>query len=95
MTAAWDIGDDLTPNEEKALADLVFELSSPHTPEEIAERIGCTARHVRRIEARALLKLRAEMPAGWDASLIEPTSLHRRCGDVFAGDGSAPKREEN
>ncbi len=51
----------MTPNEEAALNDLVWELSAPHTLEAIAERLGKSRRTVRRIEARALAKLRSLM----------------------------------
>jgi DNA-directed RNA polymerase sigma subunit (sigma70/sigma32) len=48
----------LTPNEEAALAELEWELSAPHTLDEIAERLGKSRRTVQRIEQRALAKMR-------------------------------------
>lgn len=83
----------MTPNEERALADLVFEFTKPHTQEEIAEYLGLSRSAVVRIEERALGKLRGLTRASWQGTTQEPTNLHRRCGDVFYGDGAAPKRE--
>lgn len=79
----------MTPNEEKAVADLIFELGAPHTLEEISAHTGMALRSVHRIEKRALEKMRLAVTGGWDSSLREPSRLVRRCGDVFPGDGSA------
>lgn len=85
----------MTPNEEAALAELVFELSAPHTLEEIAEHLGISLRHVSRIEARALAKLRGLLEAheDWGDGLSEPPTLARRCGEIFPSNGSTPKGE--
>lgn len=68
----------LTPNEAAALAELEACLL-PQTPEQIATRLGCTARHVRRLEAKALMKLR-DLLAGtdWGEGLREPPLLSQR-----------------
>lgn len=67
----------LTPNEAMALDELEWELAAPHTLEEIATHLGCSLRHVSRIEARALKKLRDRAPDEWRAGLREPPLLGR------------------
>lgn len=78
----------MSPNEQAALAELEWELSAPHTLEEIAAHTGLTLRSVARIEARALDKMRA-MTTEADASIREPSPLHRGVGRVALGDGRA------
>jgi DNA-directed RNA polymerase sigma subunit (sigma70/sigma32) len=48
----------MTPNEEAALEELIWELTAPHTQEEIAARLGMRRELVSDIEQRALRKLR-------------------------------------
>ncbi len=69
----------MTPDEEAALAELVWELSAPHTLEEIAEHLGMSRRTVSRIEAQAFKKLRGLLAEGpdWQEGLKEPPTLHR------------------
>ncbi len=66
----------MTENEKKALADLMWELSSPHSSEEIAEHLGCSRKHVWEVEKRALGKLKAMLIAegkgDWATGLREP-----------------------
>lgn len=84
------MGDDLTPAEAAAIADLEWELTAPHTLEEIADHLGCNEKTVRRIEDRALDKLRSLLPDGWEeAALQEPSPLHRGVGRVCPSDGRA------
>ncbi len=88
----------MTPNEEAALAELEWELSSPHTLEEIAAHLGIRQRNVEKTEARALRKLRGLLEAkGIDRQgsfLREPTALGRRIGDAYPSNGMSPKRGE-
>ncbi len=58
----------LTKKEQAALEELVWELSAPHTLEEIAERLGCSIENVWKIEKRALGKLRAMTSEDWRES---------------------------
>lgn len=60
----------LTPNERKALRELEFELSAPHTYIEIAAYLGKDERAVRQIETTALGKLR-DLAKGWDSERSE------------------------
>jgi hypothetical protein len=56
----------MTANEEAALEELVWEMTAPHTQEEIAARLGIASRTVRRIEVRALAKLRDLVGEDWE-----------------------------
>ncbi len=65
----------MTPAEEAALAELVWELSAPHSAEAIAEHIGCDRTTVWRIELAALNKMRERLQAegkDWSGPLKEP-----------------------
>ena len=57
------MSDVLTPNEEAALEELIWELSTPHTLQEIAARLGCRFQLVSQIEHRALRKMRESLKA--------------------------------
>lgn len=83
----------LTPNEAAALAELEWELSAPHTLEEIAQHLGCSLRHVSRIERRALEKLRANASDEFRGSTREPAALGRRVGE-FPSNGMTRKRDD-
>ncbi len=82
----------MTPNEEAALEELVWELTAPHTPQEIASRLGITDRSVLRIEERALAKLRRLAVSDWEDGLKDPPTQHRRCDEPYASDGRSPNR---
>lgn len=84
-------GDALTRDEAAALEEIVFELTAPHTLEEIAHRIGYTVRGVQFIEQRALAKLRSLIAEEWAGSLDEPPSLSTRMWNVYPSDGMASK----
>lgn len=85
----------MTADEEAALGELLFEVSAPHTLEEIAEHMGLSRFAVARIEDRALDKLRAAMTEGWEPALREPSPLHRGVDRVCPGDGREWWGEEN
>jgi len=86
------MGDEpLTPNEAAALAELEWELSAPHTLEEIAEHLGISRFAAARIEKRALAKMRAAMPDGWEGRVREPAPLSRCLWNVYPSDGAASK----
>ncbi len=85
----------MTLEEEMAMADLIFELSAPHTQEEIAEHLGMPRETVRDIESRALAKLLSFVPPGWDASLREPSPLHVGVDRICPGDGRCWWGEDN
>ena len=55
------LDESLTPAEVAALADLVFEMTGPHTLREIAARLGMTHQAVSFHQKKALGKLRARM----------------------------------
>lgn len=85
-----DREEQLTPNERAALAELEFELSAPHTLEEIATHLGVSVRHVTRIESRALDKMRSLIESGdWEEGLQEPAPLGRRVGWPMATNGAS------
>ena len=48
----------MTPDEEAALAELVFHMSGPHTVSAIAKQLGISHQLVSQIEKRALAKMR-------------------------------------
>lgn len=79
----------LTADEAAALEELLFELSAPHTQEEIAERLGLERYEVARIERRALAKMRELIADGWKGPLREPPSLGLRMGEPIASNGAA------
>lgn len=66
----------MTEAEAKALAELEWELSAPHSAEEIAAHLGCSRKHVWEVEKRALGKLKAlliaEGKGDWASGLSEP-----------------------
>lgn len=65
----------MTPNEEAALEELVWELTAPHSAEEIADRLGIDRSTVWRIESSALEKMRNRLQAegkDWSGPLQEP-----------------------
>ncbi len=87
----------MTENEEAALEEIMWELTSPHTQEEIAARLGVTSRTIRRIETRALAKLRELIEGkGWEEGLKEPPQQHKGLGLEHArslgSDGMVPHR---
>ena len=84
---------DLTPNEAAALAELEWELSAPHTLAAIAQHLGCSLRHVSRIEARALEKMRALAPESFQGGLSEPRATHRAI-DGTPSDGMKRRFDE-
>lgn len=55
----------MTPDEAAALEEIVWELTAPHTQEEIADRLGISQQRVDRLEKRALSKLRALISDDW------------------------------
>jgi hypothetical protein len=65
-----------TPDEIAALDELLFELTAPHTLQEIADRLGCSDVWAGKIETRALAKLRRAMTRegkeDWRGALLEP-----------------------
>ncbi len=83
----------MTPNEDAALEELVWEMTAPHTPQEIAARLGITDRSVRRIEERALAKL-AVMAAGggWEEGLREPPHGPSGCSVLDSAVGADGRR---
>lgn len=84
--------DGLTANEAAALRELEFNLSAPHSAEEIAAHLGCSVRHVNRIETRALAKLRKRAAKNWSpGDLHDPSLLTRRTFEVFPSNGMTPK----
>lgn len=66
----------LTPNEQAALEELVWEMSKPHTLEDIATRLGVPLVTVFDIEKRALRKMRKRLiregKSEWQGPLVEP-----------------------
>ncbi len=65
----------MTPAEEAALDELVWELTAPHSAEEIANRLGVDRTTVWRIEAGALEKMRKRLQdegKDWSGPLHEP-----------------------
>ncbi len=87
----------MTPNEEAALEELIWEMTAPHTQEEIAARLGLTARTVRRIEAKTLKKLRGLAEGrGWEEGLKDPPKQHKGLGlehaRALGSDGMVPHR---
>jgi hypothetical protein len=78
-----------------ALAEIEWEISSPHTSEEISMRLGLDLRSVKRIEARALEKLRQHTSSRWRGSLREPPALGRSSRRTdFGSDCRTPSEEE-
>jgi hypothetical protein len=65
-----------TPEELAALDEILFELTAPHTQQEIADRLRIANQRVSEIEARALETLRQiledEGKADWRGALLEP-----------------------
>ncbi len=55
----------MTPDEAAALEELEWELTAPHTQEEIAERLGISQQRVDKLEKRALRKLRDLIDEDW------------------------------
>ena len=86
------MSDVLTEKESAALEELVWELTAPHTLDDIAERLGVSRRTVSRIEAGALEKLREFANEGWSGGLRDPAiGLHRACDEVTPTDGMTRK----
>ncbi len=86
----------MTLAEQMALAELEWELSAPHTLEEIAAHLGVSRRTVRRVEARALEKIKGLLIGGqWeDGGLREPPLLsQRRAEDYVDSTGMTPRRK--
>ncbi len=77
----------LTPNEAAALEEIVWELTAPHTLEEIAERLGTTHWTVLRIEQRALETMRSFVDDDWQDGLREQPRLHTRLFECGPSDG--------
>lgn len=61
----------LTSDEQAALEELEWELSGPHTQEEIASRLGVSQKTVCVTEQRALRKLRAMLDPDWQGPNVE------------------------
>ncbi len=61
----------MTPDEEAALEELIWEMTKPHTQDEIAERLGVSQPTIHRIEQGALEKLRALVSDDWESGLRE------------------------
>ncbi len=87
------MSDALTPNEAKALADIEFSLTSPHTLEEIADHLGVSVMTVFRIEARALAKLRDLASDEWQGGTRSPVTLQRGVWEVFPSNGMTPTED--
>lgn len=83
----------LTANEAAALEELEWELSAPHTQEEIAARLRLSRGRIAQIEAAALEKLRAFADPDWLSGVREPPLLTRRMGAVVPTTGSAEYEE--
>ncbi len=86
--------------EEAALEELEWELSAPHSLEEIAARLGLShASAVMRIEEQALAKmaaiLRSEGKGEWEEGLQEPVTLHTRLYECGPTDGRTSARIED
>lgn len=66
----------MTPDEDAALEELIWEMSGPHSNEEIADRLKCSRQTVWRIEQEALAKmlrvLKREGKESWRGALREP-----------------------
>ncbi len=82
-----------TEQEHAALEELVWELTAPHTEEEIAGRLGIEARSVRRIQVRALKNLRHfARRGGWESGLSDPRVNHRGIDEHYPNNGMTPRR---
>ncbi len=55
----------MTPDEEAALAELVWRMTSPHTQEDIAAHLGVSQEYVCQVEKRAMAKLQAMTHPDW------------------------------
>lgn len=79
----------LTAAEQAALDTLTFQLGGPHSPEVIAAHIRITARSVRRIEKRALEKMRHFVSdADWSTGIHSAPTLQTGMGQPFATNGA-------
>lgn len=69
----------MTPAEERALEELEFALSGPHTLDAIGRRLGLSRERVRCIEGEALGKLARLLARRGvrDLSDLDPTPAHR------------------
>ncbi len=76
-----------TEEEELALEELVWEMTAPHTLEDIAEWLNVSRRTVKRIEDRAMAKLRGLVSTDWESGLSEPTVLQKKLYECGATDG--------
>lgn len=68
------LGPPLTKNEKAALEELIWEMTKPHTQEEIAKRLGVSQKTVHKIESRALKKLRELTSEDWQDGLRDAES---------------------
>ncbi len=81
-----------TEAEELALAELVWEMTAPHTLEEIADWLGVSRRTVKRIEDGALTKIRGLVSPDWESGLSEPDVLQKKLYECGATDGRTRSR---
>jgi DNA-binding XRE family transcriptional regulator len=77
----------LTKNEKAALREILFEMTKPHTQEEIADHLGVSRRTVNRIEEGAMAKLRTLAVEDWKDGLEEPTALQTKMYEIGPSDG--------
>ena len=84
----------MTPDEEAALEELIWELTAPHTVEEIGKRLGCRHQLVSQIQKRALKKLRALLEENGitEPDADEPAVLHLGSGDEPLSNGMTRKK---
>lgn len=73
--------------EKKALDELVFHMTAPHTLEEIAEFLGCPLITVWRIEQEALRKMRKDVHDDWESGTQDPPQLQSRMFHVGPTNG--------
>ncbi len=62
----------MTPDEEAALAELVWEMTKPHSQGEIAKHLGIAQQRVSEIEQSAMAKLRALADPIWGTDAYVP-----------------------
>jgi DNA-directed RNA polymerase sigma subunit (sigma70/sigma32) len=59
------------------LDELIWEMTKPHTQEEIAKRLGVSQKTVHKIEARALKKLRELTSEDWKEDLTSSDHIEQ------------------